>query len=139
MSNRKLSAKQQNFVRDIITGMGPSEAYRNNYKTAKNWGNQSVASEANKLLNMPHIAKEMRRLKDEADTTAIASREDRLRFLTEVMNTEENELRDRIKAVEVMNRMSGDNIQTTNANISIDKNPLHDLSVEQLEALVDKL
>lgn len=138
MSTKKLTAKQRQFVRDVISGHGPSQAYRNNYK-AKNWNNQSIATEANKLLNMPHIAAEMERLRVKADDSAIASREDRLKFLTEVMMKEDNDLRDRIKAVEVMNRMSGDNIQTTNANINIEKNPLQALTVEQLEALAEKL
>lgn len=139
MSNRKITSKQQAFIRDVVQGMGPSAAYKKHYKTARNWKAQSVATEASRLLNMPHIKEEVDRLKAEADETAIASREDRLRFLTEVMMSTKNELRDRIKAVEVMNRMSGDNIQTTNTNLHIDKNPLQELTVEQLEALADKL
>lgn len=68
----KITPKQEAFARGIISGLNPSEAYRAAGYTAKN--SATVATEAQRLMNNPHIAPIIEQGRQEAMTKAVWSR-----------------------------------------------------------------
>lgn len=68
----KITPKQEAFARGIISGLNPSEAYRAAGYTAKN--SATVATEAQRLMNNPHIAPIIQAGRQEAMTKAVWSR-----------------------------------------------------------------
>lgn len=66
---------------------------------------------ASKMLAKPHIQAELERLRATVTTKAVATREERQRFLTETMRDVAIEPKDRIKACEVLGKMQGDFVE----------------------------
>lgn len=52
----RLTRQQEIFVQALVSGNGPSEAYRIAYPKSNNWTPQSVATEARRLSRKPHVA-----------------------------------------------------------------------------------
>ena len=67
-----ITPKQEKFARGIISGLNPSEAYRAaGYKAANS---ATVATEAQRLMNNPHISPIIEEGKQAAMTSAVWSR-----------------------------------------------------------------
>lgn len=120
-----LTQKQEEFVKNIIDGKSQAEAYRNAY-SAKNMSDNAIYREASLLMSNPKIAQRIKELRDQMAKPTIMTAQERLEFLTEVINGtrgekvveivngEEKEIevptsmKNRLSAVDIMNKMQGE-------------------------------
>jgi phage terminase small subunit len=65
-----LTARQQNFVDDVVSGMSFTDAYRKNYDCSRMLA-VTVNRKGAELAKIPHIAEEMARLRAEASERAV--------------------------------------------------------------------
>lgn len=142
--NNKLTAKQEKFVNNVIKGMSQREAYRDAYAKSKNWEDSSVDCEASKLFNSTKILQRYNELLDKARDEAIMSAKERQVWLSDVIkgnikeevmvrkiDSEGNEtvsikefpteVKNKIKAVDTLNKMTGEYTVKLKGDISIEK------------------
>lgn len=141
-----LTAKQEKFVQNLIKGMSQAEAYRGAYST-KNMSDNAVNVEACRLLQNPKVAlkyEELRgKLSERAERRALMTAEDRLvwlsgvingeieeELLVEVVNPETGEreqiksnhpssLNIKLKALDIYNKMSGEYVTKLQGDVNI--------------------
>lgn len=139
ITQNKLTSKQEVFVAAVVAGKTHRDAYLEAYPGSAKWKKiQAVDAAAYKLVQKGHIREKIDDLNSKIDRRSIATREDRMEFLTDTFQDEELSIRDRMRAVEILNRMSGDNI-TTNINQNITAGPLDGLSDDEIRAAIKKL
>ena len=136
MSN--LTPKQEKFVQNLIKGMSQREAYKNSYDAA-NMKDETIDTEASLLFNDQKVANRYRELQDRLVDKAIMSAEDRMKLLTEIATgimkekdkvvtpkgtvvdvEKESNLTTRMKALDILNKMSGEYVQKIEAELNGD-------------------
>ena len=131
-----LTAKQEKFVRNLIQGMSQREAYKNSYD-AENMTDKSIDEEACRLFNDLKINARYKELQDKLDKATIMSAQERLEYLTGiVMNTEQEQIKGfvegveieyerpadlstKIRAIDTMNKMTGEYTTKIEGNVSV--------------------
>lgn len=99
----KLTAKQLKFV-ECYKGNAQEAAKEAGYgKTMK-----SSADSGSRLLKNPEVCRLIQERHEKAIRPLIATRQDREKFLTDVMNDTKSSMKDRLKALELLSKMSGD-------------------------------
>ena len=98
---KKLTVRQARFV-ECYDGNGAEAARQAGY--SERW----AASNLDKLLKNTAIRAAIREREKERTSSLIATREQRQRFWTSVMNDEDIDLRDRLRASELLGKSEGD-------------------------------
>lgn len=126
-----LTAKQEKFVQNIITGMTQADAYRNSYN-AKKMTDKQIWEEASKLMAKPKVAQRVQELRAEMANESIMTAKERLEFLTKVIMGEEKDIKItlsgavdaeadlniKLKAIDIMNKMQGEYVQKVVADVT---------------------
>lgn len=103
-----LTAKEEGFCRDVaLKGMTLTDAYKNNYDT-KNMTDKSINELASRLANKVKIKSRINELRSKTENKAIKSAIDRQKWLTEQIDNETNNITDRLKAIDILNKMTGE-------------------------------
>lgn len=120
---RTLTKKQRGFVNDYAdTGNGTKAALKN-YDTDKPNVAEVIASEN---LSKPIIQQELRKLGFDTNNAK--------RVISEILNDETNEPKDRIKAAENVFKVHGDYAPEKTLNVNVQIKP-----TDRLKKLADKL
>lgn len=120
-----LTAKQEKFVRNLIQGMSQREAYKKSYN-AENMTDKTIDEEACRLFNDSKISARYNELIERAAVASVMTAQERLEYLTGIVYGTEQEcvktlvngeevleefpadLSTRLKAVDLMNKMTGE-------------------------------
>lgn len=100
-----ITEKQEAFVRGLLVGKTQAQAYRDAYDTG-GMSDDSVYSEASRLARKAAVRKRLEILRKELDDAAIANARERLELLTQIIRGE-RPVGDKLKAVDLMNKMTG--------------------------------
>ena len=120
-----LTAKQELFVQKIAEGMNQADAYRSAYDT-KRMSDNAIYREASLLLDNPKVTQRLKEIRDMAAKPTIMTAQKRKEWLTQVIQSEDESTSDKLRAIDLMNKMDGEYVQkveaaVTNAvNISIE-------------------
>ena len=112
-----LTPKQELFVQGIIKGMTQADAYRNAYN-CKRMTDKCIHEEASKLMTNPKISQRVQELRDQIDKSNIMTAQKRLEWLTELINNNEETTTDKLKAIDIMNKMQGEYVQKVQAEVT---------------------
>lgn len=133
-----LTAKQEKFVQGIIEGMSQAEAYRSAY-SAKNMSDKTVWEAASTLMKNHKVATRIKELREQLIKPSIMTAQERLEFLTEVIHGTKGEkvieivdgekveievpasMKNRLSAIDIMNKMQGEYTTKVEGNINIAK------------------
>lgn len=133
-----LTAKQEQFAKNIVKGMSQADAYRNAYD-AENMADGTIYCEASRLMSDPNIATRVAELRDKVAKPTIMSAQERLEFLTEIIKGLKGEvtvqvvdgetvevelptsLKNKLSAIDIMNKMQGEYVTKLEGNIGITK------------------
>lgn len=136
MSMRGLTIKQQNFCNGIVSGLSGYEAYKAAYNTKGN--PNTVNQEVVKLLArddiQEHIKTLQKPLEIKAKSEAISDREKKRTFLWNVINDPEQDMNNRLRAVDLLNKMDSEYINT-NLNLDNSTNVLDNVDIDTLKQL----
>lgn len=92
---------------------------------------------ADKLLKNTNIADYIRELTEAAQTARIMTARERQAILSDMAKDKQNELPDRIRAIDTLNKMTGEYVTKVQGNINADvNNPFSKLSTEELKKLI---
>lgn len=112
-----LTAKQEKFVQNIIQGMSQADAYRSAYST-KNMSDKSVWESASRLMNDVKVASRVQELREQLTKSTIMTAQQRLEWLTNIINSETETTTDKLKASDQMNKMQGEYVQKVEAEVT---------------------
>lgn len=112
-----LTAKQELFVQSIIKGMSQADAYRSAYSTAK-MADKTIHENASRLANDSKVRARIEELRGQISTENIMTAQKRLEWLTELITSEEESTTDKLKAIDIMNKMQGEYVQKVQAEVT---------------------
>lgn len=144
----KLTIKQETFIQNIINGMTQRDAYKNAYNT-KNMKDKTIDENACRLFNDSKIVARYEELKKKLEDKAIMSAIERMKLLSQIASGQKKE-KDKVvtpngkvvsvekeanlttimKALDILNKMSGEYVQKIEADVKSDVNINIELSDE---------
>ena len=110
-----LTANQEAFVQNIISGMSQADAYRSAYPNQK-MADKTIHEAASRLMANSKVSARLFELRNAIAQGAIMSAQKRLEWLTEVINGE-NDINAKLKAIDLMNKMQGEYVQKIEADV----------------------
>lgn len=111
-----LTAKQEQFVQNIVKGMKQADAYRSAY-SAKNMSDNAIYREASLLMSNPKIAQRFAELSSKTEKSKVMTAQERLEWLSNVINSDED-INARLKALDILNKMEGGYVQKVQASVT---------------------
>jgi phage terminase small subunit len=111
-----LTAKQEKFVQGIIEGMSQADAYRSAYNT-KSMTDKSVWEKASELASNVKVAERLKELRDKLANEKIMSAQERMEWLTRLVMSAEASNTDKLKALDILNKMDGEYVQKIAAEV----------------------
>ena len=105
-----LTAKQELFVQKIAEGMNQADAYRSAYDT-KRMSDNAIYREASLLLDNPKVTQRLKEIRDMAAKPTIMTAQKRKEWLTQVIQSEDESTSDKLRAIDLMNKMDGEYVQ----------------------------
>lgn len=115
-----LTAKQEQFVQNVLQGMSQADAYRLAYPKQK-MSDKTVWESASKLMANPKVSARLAELRMELATPAIMSAQKRLEWLTELVRNQDESTGDKLKAIDIMNKMQGEYVTKVEGNLGVKK------------------
>lgn len=110
-----LTAKQEQFVQNIIQGMSQADAYRSAYPNQR-MSDKTIWESASKLMANPKVIARLTELRNELAKPSIMSAQERLEWLTGIVEGS-HLLQDKLRAVDIMNKMTGEYVQKVEADV----------------------
>lgn len=111
-----LTQKQEQFALNIFKGLNQADAYRQSY-SAKNMSDNAIYREASLLMSNPKIAQRIQELRDKTAKYSIMSAQERLEWLSNLISNEEEGTNEKLKAIDIMNKMQGEYVQKVEADV----------------------
>lgn len=115
-----LTEKQETFVKNIIEGMNQADAYRSAYPNQRML-DKTIWETASKLMKNPKVVARLTELRNELAKPSILTAQDRLEWLTNVVNNENETIQARLSASDQMNKMQGSYVTKIEGNLNIAK------------------
>ena len=123
----KLNARQKAFCEYYVaSGNATESAIKAGY--SENYANKRVHEQ----LKRKEMAQYIKELQGKAKTNRIMTAVERREFLTEVIKNGNEKLQDRLKALDILNKMDGEYIEKMQLSGQVNTNPFAGLSVEEL-------
>ena len=111
-----LTPKQEAFVQNIIQGMSQADAYRSAY-SCERMSDNSIYVNASKLVADAKVAQRIKELREQLAKPSIMSAQERLEWLTGLIQSETETTSDKLKAADIMNKMQGEYVQKVEAEV----------------------
>lgn len=115
-----LTAKQEQFVQNIIQGMSQADAYRSAYNTNR-MSDNAIYVNASKLAADAKVALRIKELRDELAASSIMTAQERLEWLTGLIKSDKESTADKLRAADIMNKMQGEYVTKVEGNLGISK------------------
>ena len=117
----KLTAKQEKFIQNIIKGMSQRQAYKAAFKP-ENMSDKTIDEKACKLFNEDKIQTRYDELLKELETEAVMTAIEKRLLLKQMALDKDNSINDRLKALDIDNKMAGEYITKVEADVNADIN-----------------
>ena len=111
-----LTAKQEAFCQNIIQGMSQADAYRSAYDASR-MTDKTVHEKACLLAGQDKITARITELRDKLSNENIMSAQKRMEWLTRLVMNNEASNTDKLKALDILNKMDGEYVQKIAAEV----------------------
>ena len=129
------NAKHEKFVQGLISGLSQRKAYREAFPASRKWKDNTVDSRASELAKNSEILGRLKELQQRSASEAVMSATKRKEWLTDLINDDGEETKDRLKALDILNKMDGEYTEKVQLNGSVN-NPFEGLTTEELKKLI---
>ena len=127
----KLNARQKAFCEYYVaSGNATESAINAGYKE------KYAGVNADKLLKNTNIQKYIEELQEKTKTSRIMTAIERREFLTSMIKDGAVKDTDRLKALDILNKMDGEYTQKVEVNGNINSNPFSNLTTEELKKII---
>lgn len=113
-----LTAKQEQFCQNIAQGMTQADAYRFAYDSA-NMLDKTIIEEASRMMSDCNISTRVQELRNQIAKEKIMSAQDRLIWLSELIQSETETTGDKLRASDQMNKMQGEYVTKIEGDIKV--------------------
>lgn len=126
----KLNARQKAFCEYYVAcGNATESAIKAGY--SEKYTNKNVS----KIRQNTAVQEYIKELQEKAKTSRIMTAVERREFLTEVIKNGNEKVQDRLKALDILNKMDGEYIEKMQLSGQLNTNPFSGLTIEELRAL----
>lgn len=129
--------RYEKFAQCLANGLSQRKAYRAAYPKSKKWKDATVDSKASSLAKNDKVLERLLELANESSSKAVMSARERKEWLTRVIKEDTNEMRDRLRAVDILNRMEGEYIEKV--EVKDDERQQQKESISNIESLVKQM
>ena len=130
------NARHEKFAQGIASGLSQRKAYRAAFPNAQNWKDTTVDNRASELHKTSEVLGRIKELAAQVTSKSIMTIAERKEWLTQVVKNEEQDMKDRLRAVDTLNKMDGAYIENINVNGQIN-NPMQGLTTEELRKIAN--
>ena len=120
-----LTPKRELFAQKIVEGMSQADAYRSAYSCEK-MSDKTIWENASRLMADSKVLARVNELREQISKESIMTAQKRLEWLSEVIRSEERMTSDKLRAVDIMNKMEGLYTTRIEGDLNVSKN-LEDL------------
>ena len=113
------NARHEKYAQGLANGLTQRNAYKAAFPNSANWKDTTVDKRASELYNTGAVLGRYKELCAQATSKAILTATQRKEWLTEVILSDAEETRDKLKAVDILNRMEGEYIDKVVADVDI--------------------
>lgn len=121
-----LTAKQELFVQKIIEGYSQADAYRSAY-SCKRMSDKTIWENASRLMADSKVTARVAELRNELAKPSIKTAQERLEWLSQLVDNEEEGTNEKLKAIDIMNKMTGEYVTKMETEV---KNAKVNISIE---------
>lgn len=137
--SNELTPKQEKFIQNIVKGMSQRQAYKDSYNAK--YSDKAIDEKASTLFNSEKVQKRYKELIGKLEDQAIMTAKERMEWLTNVLKDIQKEdlyanvdgeiekigsknadLTTKLKALDILNKMSGEYVTKVDANVNSDVN-----------------
>lgn len=129
------NVRWEKYAQGIASGLSQRNAYRAAFPSSLNWKDETVDSKASALAKDDKILARVKELAQEATSKAVMTARQRKEWLTNVILSKYEETKDKLKAVDILNRMDGEYTEKLEVGGQIN-NPMAGLTTEELKKLI---
>ena len=130
------NVKHEKFAQAVASGISQRAAYRAAYPSAENWKDEVVDVKASELRKNGKVSVRIDELCKISTSETVMSITERKEWLTGIIMDSDEKTKDRLNALDTLNKMDGVYVNNLNVNGQMDvKNPYDELTVEELQAL----
>lgn len=101
-----LTPKRELFAQKIVEGMSQADAYRSAYSCEK-MSDKTIWENASRLMADSKVLARVNELREQISKESIMTAQKRLEWLSEVIRSEDRMTSDKLRAVDIMNKMEG--------------------------------
>ena len=124
-----LTDNQEEFVKRVAEGMSYADAYRSAYPKQR-MSDKTIWEAASRLMKNDKVVARLKELRDLSAKDTIMSAQKRLEWLTEAIANNDIAINDKLKAIDIMNKMQGEYVQKIEADVNSEVNITIELSDE---------
>lgn len=120
------NVRHEKFAQCLAQGMSQRKAYRAAFPSAEKWKNETVDSRASDLKKNSKVLVRLGELQQLASDEAVMDVIKRKKWLTSIIESEEESMKDKLRAADMLNKMEGsyiakDQLDITEQQARIDK------------------
>lgn len=101
------NARHEKFAQGIASGLSQRKAYRAAFPNSVKWKDETVDVKASELKKNDKVLVRLEELAQKASSDAIMDATERKEWLTKIVKSTYEETKDKLKAVDLLNRMDG--------------------------------
>ena len=129
----KLNARQKAFCEFYVaSGNATESAIKAGYRE------QTARVTASKILTKANIQEYVKELQEKAKTSRIMTAIERREFLTKFIKNGNEKAADRLKALDILNKMDGEYMEKIQMTGEIKTNPFKELTLEELKRIANE-
>lgn len=102
------NARHEKFVAGIVSGLSQRKAYRAAFPNSAKWKDETVDNKACILSKKGEILARLQEIQAKATDEAVMSITERKKWLSDLVKNGVEETRDKLKAIEILNKMECD-------------------------------
>lgn len=126
--------RHERFAQELAQGISQRRAYRAAFPRSEKWKDETVDSKASALAKSDKVSARVKELQEASASKAIKTARERKEWLSEVMDSENEEMQHRLKACDMLNRMDGSYTENLQVGGEIN-NPMAGLTTAELRKL----
>lgn len=111
------NAQYERYAQEIARGMSQADAYRAAYPKSVRYTAKTVYNKAWEMRRIPEVDERIKELQAEAAAAAVMDRQERLETLTTIARDEHMHPKQRMQAIDILNKMDAVYVQRVDANV----------------------
>lgn len=128
-----VNKRHEEFAKGVANGLSIVAAYRAAFPNSLNWQEDAVEARAEDLIQDQKVVDRIDELTD-TTSSAVLTRHDRMVLLTHIALNEEQPIRQRMNAIDLLNKMDGEYVKKVEATITQD----FASTASDIEAILDE-